>query len=329
MDAVRIRRGRELGIVRNQPNKPAFARDARNRQRQRVSFAFISLAQHDHASTRQRADCGQRIRQSHIVGEKHESRQAGTRLVREAPGQPCQLRPRKVIRQTMSSPSASPDSPAAQNLAAILSRIESSRKAALRPAPSTTLVAVSKTFSAESIRPVIAAGQRVFGENRVQEATSKWRPLRAEHPDIELHLVGPLQTNKAREAIALFDAIHSLDRPKLAETLCHEFERTEERPLLFIQLNTGEEPQKGGIFPLEAPKFIDFCRGMLQLPIYGLMCIPPVDQPPAPHFALLAKIAGEHGLEGLSMGMSADFETAIRFGATHVRIGTAIFGERE
>jgi pyridoxal phosphate enzyme (YggS family) len=228
----------------------------------------------------------------------------------------------------MSSPQPTPDSPASRNLALILARIEAARKAALRPAPATTLVAISKTFGAGAIRPVIAAGQRVFGENRVQEAKTKWPPLKAAHPDIELHLVGPLQTNKTREALALFDAIHSLDRPKLAETLREEFERTQRRPLLFVQVNTGEEAQKAGVFPLDAPKFIDLCREDLHLPIYGLMCIPPLDQPPAPHFALLAKMARQHGLEGLSMGMSADFETAIRFGATHVRVGTAIFGER-
>ncbi|HEX3430054.1 MAG TPA: YggS family pyridoxal phosphate-dependent enzyme [Rhizomicrobium sp.] len=228
----------------------------------------------------------------------------------------------------MSSSQATSGSPAARNLADILARIEASRKAALKPAPSTTLVAISKTFGPEAIRPVIEAGQRVFGENRVQEAKTKWPPLKAAFPGLLLHLVGPLQTNKTREALALFDAIHSLDRPKLAETLRHEFENTEKRPLLFIQVNTGEEPQKAGVVPRDAPKFIDFCRGTLKLPIFGLMCIPPVEQPAAPHFALLAKIAREHALDGLSMGMSADFETAIRFGATHVRIGTALFGER-
>jgi pyridoxal phosphate enzyme (YggS family) len=228
----------------------------------------------------------------------------------------------------MTSPHAGPNSPAAQNLADILARIEAARKAALKPAPSTTLVAVSKTFRPEAIRPVIAAGQRVFGENRVQEAKAKWPALKAEFPDIALHLVGPLQSNKAREAVALFDAIHSLDRRKIAETLRAEFERTEKRPLLFVQVNTGEEPQKAGVLPLDAAGFVEFCRETLRLPIFGLMCIPPVDQPPALHFALLAKIARDHGLEGLSMGMSADFETAIRFGASHVRIGTAIFGER-
>lgn len=221
-----------------------------------------------------------------------------------------------------------PDIPAARNLADILARISAARKAALKPPPSTTLVAISKGFAPEAIRPVIAAGQRVFGENRVQEAKVKWPTLKAEFPDVQLHLVGSLQSNKTREAVALFDAIHSLDRLKLAETLRDEFARTEKRPHLFIQVNTGEEPQKAGVSPLETAKFIDLCRETLELPIFGLMCIPPVDQPPAPHFALLSKIAREHGLEGLSMGMSADFETAIPFGATHVRIGTALFGER-
>ena len=227
----------------------------------------------------------------------------------------------------MPSSPAPPDSPAG-NLAHILARIEAARKAALRPAPSTTLVAISKTFGPDAIHPVIAAGQRAFGENRLQEAKKKWPPLKAECDEIALHLVGPLQTNKAREAVVLFDAIHSLDRLKLAEVLRDEYGRVKKRPLLFIQVNTGEEPQKAGVLPLDAPKFIDACRETLKLPIFGLMCIPPIDQPPAPHFALLAKLAREHGLEGLSMGMSADFETAIRFGATHVRVGTAIFGQR-
>lgn len=218
--------------------------------------------------------------------------------------------------------------PAESNLSDILARIDASRKAALKPSPPTTLVAISKTVEPDAVRPVIAAGQRAFGENRVQEARAKWPALKAEFPNIALHLVGPLQSNKVPDAVALFDAIHSLDRPKLAEVLQREFTRTEKRPLLFIQVNTGEEPQKAGVFPGDAPNFIDLCRETLKLPIYGLMCIPPVDQPPAPHFALLAKIARTHGVEGLSMGMSADFETAIRFGATHVRIGSAIFGNR-
>jgi hypothetical protein len=228
----------------------------------------------------------------------------------------------------MSSQPMMPDSPAVRNCTDILARIDAARKAALQPSPDTTLIAISKTFGPEVIRPVLAAGHRVFGENRVQEAKSKWPTLKTEFSDVALHLVGPLQSNKAREAVALFDAIHSLDRPKIAEALRQEFARTEKQPLLFIQVNTGEELRKAGVAPRDASTFIDDCRERLKLPIYGLMCIPPVDQPPAPHFALLAKIAREHGLEGLSMGMSADFETAIRFGATHVRIGTAIFGDR-
>jgi pyridoxal phosphate enzyme (YggS family) len=191
-----------------------------------------------------------------------------------------------------------------------------------------TLVAVSKTFEADAILPVIAAGQRVFGENRVQEAKAKWPPLKADHPGIALHLIGPLQSNKAKEAVALFDAIHSLDRPSLCEALAREIARQERKPQLFVQINTGEEPQKAGIAPGDADDFIRRCRETWGLSIFGLMCIPPVDEAPAPHFALTAKIAARNGLTGLSMGMSADFATAIQFGATHVRVGSAIFGHR-
>ena len=213
-------------------------------------------------------------------------------------------------------------------LADILARIEAARKAALNPAPSVALIAISKTFGMEEIVPVLAAGQRVFGENRVQEANRKWPPLKSQWPDVALHLVGPLQTNKLREALGLFDAIHSVDRPGLAEALRKERDVSGRLPLLFVQVNTGEEPQKSGVAPGHAPAFLDFCRETLELPIFGLMCIPPADEPPAPHFALLAKLARAHGLTGLSMGMSADFESAVRLGATHVRVGTAIFGER-
>ena len=213
-------------------------------------------------------------------------------------------------------------------LAAILSRIEAARKAALAPAPKTSLIAVSKTHGEAEIAAVLDAGQRIFGENRVQEAKAKWPALRERYAGIELHLIGPLQTNKAREAVEMFDAIHSVDRPKLAEALKLECERARRTPLLFIQVNTGEEPQKAGVTPGQAAAFVEYCRETLRLPIGGLMCIPPAGEPPAPHFALLAKIAAENGLSFLSMGMSADFETAIRFGATHVRVGSAIFGER-
>jgi pyridoxal phosphate enzyme (YggS family) len=223
---------------------------------------------------------------------------------------------------------ASTDPPAIRNLADILARIEAARKSALAPSNSTTLVAVSKTFSVEQIRPVLAAGQSAFGENRVQEAAAKWPLLRSQWSNLALHLVGPLQSNKAREAVTLFDAIHSLDRPKLAEALRSAIDKAGRAPHMFVQVNTGEEPQKAGVLPHEASYFIDLCRDTFALPIFGLMCIPPLAEPPAPHFALLAKLARAHGLVGLSMGMSSDFETAIRFGATHVRVGTAIFGAR-
>ncbi len=191
-----------------------------------------------------------------------------------------------------------------------------------------TLVAVSKTFGPDAIEPVIAAGQRVFGENRVQEAKAKWPPLVARHADIELHLIGPLQSNKAREAVALFDAIHSLDRESLADALAKEITRQQRRPLLFVEINTGSEPQKAGVLPKDADGFLAGCRERHNLSISGLMCIPPFDEAPAPHFALTAQIAKRNGLSLLSMGMSADFQIAIAFGATHVRVGTAIFGSR-
>ncbi len=220
-----------------------------------------------------------------------------------------------------------PATPAAA-LADILTRIEQARKSAVAPAPSVTLIAVSKTHGPEKIRPLLEAGQRVFGENRVQEAKAKWPALKADYPDAELHLIGPLQSNKTREAVELFDCFHSLDRPKLAQSLAAEMEKTARRPKLFVQVNTGEEPQKAGIAPAEAPGFIALCRDELKLPVIGLMCIPPADENPAPHFALLAKLARAHGLSALSMGMSADFETAIRFGSSHVRVGSALFGAR-
>ena len=200
---------------------------------------------------------------------------------------------------------------------------------ARRDRSSVTLIAVSKTFDAAAIAPVIAAGQRVFGENRVQEAKAKWPGLMSAYPDIALHLIGPLQSNKAREAVALFDAIHSVDRPSICEALAKEIDSQKRRPQLFVQLNTGEEPQKAGVAPAQADAFIASCRDKYGLPISGLMCIPPVDDAPAPHFALTAKIAARNGLKNLSMGMSADFAVAIQSGATHVRVGSAIFGARQ
>jgi pyridoxal phosphate enzyme (YggS family) len=191
-----------------------------------------------------------------------------------------------------------------------------------------TLVAVSKTFAAETIEPAIAAGQRVFGENRVQEAKTKWPPLFSRHQGLELHLVGALQSNKAKEAVQLFDAIHSVDRASLAEVLGKEIVKQGRRPLLFVEINTGAEPQKAGVLPREADAFLAACRDRYGLAISGLMCLPPQNEAPAPHFALTAKIAQRNGLKFLSMGMSADYPTAIAFGATHVRVGSAIFGAR-
>jgi PLP dependent protein len=191
-----------------------------------------------------------------------------------------------------------------------------------------TLVAVSKTFPGDAIEPVIADGQRVFGENRVQEAKAKWPPLLARYRGLELHLVGALQSNKAKDAVVLFDAIHSVDRASVAEALGKEIVRQGRRPLLFVEINTGAEAQKAGVLPQDADAFLAACRDCYGLAISGLMCIPPQDEPPAPHFALTRKIAHRNGLALLSMGMSADYPTAIAFGATHVRIGTAIFGAR-
>jgi pyridoxal phosphate enzyme (YggS family) len=216
----------------------------------------------------------------------------------------------------------------ADRLAAVRREIVAACREAGRDPASVTLVAISKTHGAEAIEPVIAAGQRVFGENRVQEAKAKWPALKAKYPDLELHLVGPLQSNKAKEAVALFDAIHSLDRASLAEALAKEIAKQGRSPRLFVEVNTGAEPQKAGVLPEETDAFIKTCCATYGLRIDGLMGIPPADEAPAPHFALLAKIAKRNELPYLSMGMSADFETAIRFGATHVRVGTAIFGAR-
>jgi pyridoxal phosphate enzyme (YggS family) len=199
---------------------------------------------------------------------------------------------------------------------------------ARRDRASVTLIAVSKTFSADAIVPVIGAGQRVFGENRVQEAKAKWPGLMSAYPGLTLHLIGPLQSNKAKEAVALFDAVHSVDRPSVCQALAKEINSQGRHPELFVQLNTGEEPQKAGVAPSEADAFIAACRQTHGLTISGLMCIPPVNDAPAPHFALTAKIAARNGLKNLSMGMSADFAVAIEFGATHIRVGSAIFGHR-
>jgi pyridoxal phosphate enzyme (YggS family) len=213
-------------------------------------------------------------------------------------------------------------------LAAVQGEIAQACRDANRDPASVTLIAVSKTFGADAIEPAIAAGQRVFGENRVQETKAKWPDMRARHRDLSLHLIGPLQSNKTKEAVALFDAIHSVDRQSLCEALAKEIGKQGRSPELFVEINTGAEPQKAGILPDDADAFLRACRDDYGLTISGLMCIPPFDEAPAPHFALTAKIAARNGLKLLSMGMSADFTTAIAFGATHVRVGSAIFGTR-
>lgn len=216
----------------------------------------------------------------------------------------------------------------AANLVAVRQNIAAAAEDAGRDASSVSLIAVSKSHPASAASAALAAGHRVFGENRVQEAQEKWPALKADCSDAVVHLIGPLQTNKTADAVALFDVIQTLDREKLARTLAKEMDRLDRQPDLFIQVNTGEEAQKAGVLPLDADAFIVKCRDDLGLPIVGLMCIPPVDENPALHFALLADMAARNGLERLSMGMSADYETAVRLGATEVRVGTAIFGTR-
>ncbi len=213
-------------------------------------------------------------------------------------------------------------------LAELRGRIDAAARAVGRDPAEVTLIGVSKMQPPDRVAAALAAGLRVFGENRVQEAQGRWAPLRERHPDLELHLIGPLQTNKARQAVALFDAIQTVDRPKLARVLAEEMERAGRRPDCYVQVNTGAEPQKAGVMPDDADQFIEACRGEFGLPVVGLMCIPPIDDEPSLHFAFLREMARRHGLSRLSMGMSDDFELAIRFGATHVRVGTALFGAR-
>lgn len=215
-----------------------------------------------------------------------------------------------------------------EQLSLVKEKIAAAEREAARPAGAVALVAVSKTFGADDIRPIAEAGQRVFGENRVQEAQGKWPALKAEFSDIELHLIGPLQSNKSKEAVALFDVIETVDREKIAAELAREIARQERAPRLYVQVNTGSEPQKAGIEPREAVAFVRRCREVHGLTIEGLMCIPPAEENPGPHFALLEKLAREAGVEKLSMGMSGDYELAVAFGATSVRVGSAIFGTR-
>jgi pyridoxal phosphate enzyme (YggS family) len=214
------------------------------------------------------------------------------------------------------------------NLRAVRERIAAAARAVGRAPAEVTLVAVGKAQPDERVRAALAAGQRVFGENYVQEAKARWSPLGASWPDLQLHMIGPIQTNKAKDVVALFDVIETVDRPKLAEVLAREMARQDRRPACFVQVNTGEEAQKAGVWPADADRFIEACRDALGLPVIGLMAIPPEDEEPSLHFALLARIAARNRLAKLSMGMSADFEVAVQFGATHVRVGSAIFGAR-
>jgi len=216
----------------------------------------------------------------------------------------------------------------AANLAAVKADISAAATAAGRPADAVTLVAIAKTHPAAIVKEALAAGHRVFGENRVQEADAKWPALREAFPDLRLHLVGPLQTNKVDKALAIFDVIESLDRPKLARVLAEAMDRTGHCPGLLVQVNTGEEPQKHGVLPADADSFLRICINDYKLPVSGLMCVPPIDEEPLLHFALLRDIAARTGLAELSMGMTADYPVAVRFGATLVRVGTAIFGDR-
>ncbi|MEN3975323.1 YggS family pyridoxal phosphate-dependent enzyme [Emcibacter sp. SYSU 3D8] len=216
----------------------------------------------------------------------------------------------------------------AAHLAEVRARIDKAARAGGRSGADVTLIAVSKTHPAEVIELALAAGQRHFGENRVQEAEAKWPALKAKYPDVVLHLIGGLQTNKVKDALSLFDVIHTIDRPRLAEAIARHGAETGALPVCFVQVNTGEEDQKGGVMPLDTDAFVAECRDVHGLTLAGLMCIPPVGDPPAPHFALLKKFARRNGLAGLSMGMSSDYEKAAEMGATHVRVGSAIFGAR-
>jgi pyridoxal phosphate enzyme (YggS family) len=215
-----------------------------------------------------------------------------------------------------------------ENLADVRARIETAAQGNGRAPEAVTLVAVSKAQPEARVLAALAAGQRVFGENYLQEADARWPALRARHPDLQLHMIGPIQSNKAKDVVRLFDVIETVDREKLARVLAKEMAAQGRHPLCLIQVNTGEEPQKAGVWPEAVGDFVALCRDELDLPVAGLMCIPPFDEEPAPHFALLAKLAAEHGLELLSMGMSADYEVGVQFGATHVRVGSAIFGAR-
>jgi pyridoxal phosphate enzyme (YggS family) len=347
MNAGGADRGRKPRIAADHERQPPPPAPGRNPKGQREAVGVGVMAQDDPSPGGQTLDHRQRVGTAAFIG--HEPKAGQRRPAAsgvEPAGERCKL-DHEVFRArtpvdidvrlkpdsamtASNAPSLNPSSAidVGGNLALVRARIAAAAEAAGRAAAGIELVAVSKGHAAERIAAAIAAGQRVFGENRVQEAERKWPALKAAHPDLRLHLIGPLQTNKVRDAVALFDVIESVDRPKLAEALAVAIAKGGRAPACFIQVNTGEEPQKAGVAPTAADGFIAACRERWKLPIVGLMCIPPLAEEPAFHFALLREIARRNGIGQLSMGMSADYEIAIAFGATHVRVGTAIFGER-
>lgn len=310
-----VRRGAGKGAGGADPQTPRMS-DTADAQEQGATFARrqVAVAKHHPGAGRQRQQRRDERIADPLVG--HQPGVAAGREIAVQIGHCAAI----ATRMTQASPS--------QPLSTIAAGIADAAALAGRPPAAVTLIAVSKTHPAEAIVPLLAAGQRVFGENRVAEAATKWPALRADYPDVTLHLIGQLQSNKADEAVALFDAIHSVDRPSLVEAIARAMTNSGRRPACFIQVNIGDEPQKGGCAIGEVAGLLDVAR-RAGLPVAGLMCIPPADVEPAPYFALLAKIARELELEGLSMGMSADYETAVTLGATHVRVGSALFGARE
>ena len=333
MKPVRPDRGCERPVSRDKEHQAPSPGDGTQLPCQGPTVGASVMAKEDPASRRQRLGDAHRVRKARFIRKQKKRWQGASApgLLPQSPGDPVEggrgpvFHPQSFgYNHPMSDP-APPDP-----YESVLARMAAAAKSVGRPPDAITLIAVSKIFSAAAIRPLLARGHRVFGENRVQEALGKWPALRSETggKPIQLHLIGPLQTNKVRDAMALFDVIHSLDREKLARKLADEAADKGTCPDLFVQVNTGEEPQKAGIPPGGADAFIAYARDELRLPVIGLMALPPLGEAPGPHFALLAKIAERNGLAQLSMGMSADFETAIALGATHVRVGTALFGAR-
>jgi PLP dependent protein len=320
MDAVGAEVPRQRGVASDGEEQAAGAHHLAQGQREIAAAGGFSTADDDQAAAGQGIRGGHGIGQARVVGHKDQRRQRRTGVAGEGLRRSCQPHQRGFNAHLMS--------PVAANLDIIKSRIAAARKAAVAPAPATHLIAVSKTHPAEAIREALQAGHRLFGESKVQEALAKWPALKDAYADAELHMIGGLQTNKVKEAVGLFDAIHSVDRVKLARAIASERDKQGRNPKVFVQVNIGEEPQKSGVTPRETLALVQEVRA-LGLDLVGLMGVPPLELAPAPYFGLLKKLAGEAGLPLLSMGMSDDFEIAIQFGATHVRVGTAIFGARD